>query len=562
MSIANMSVLLSLSLTAKTLAAVIEPPSVQSSLMKWQENQKVFMSEGVEKWKTNTPQKTDKSNSPTKIGRNIDGAKTMRNSDLILEKFSKESVRNDGTDNVRDDGKNQNRKFLEHRYMIREKIMHGNRLYDKAAPDLSNDDPADFVVGGIRTKNIYELNQPELLTARSQTIPWSGDFWATQNGGIGARYADEEFPSSKNWKENFDYITKLTYKDLIRPGLLQNPDHLSPAEKYDLITSSDGALTQYAWQEGKDYFERYGEVESWFGICHGWAIASFMEKRPKAAIEVPVQMPPLDESNEPQATTIRLNPADIKGLISQMWANGSFATRFLGGRCDIKEPVVDDETGRLLEKDCFDVNPMSWHLAITHEIGFQRTPFVIDASEDYEVWNQPAYEYKITYFNPISASETSDISKAIVPYKDWKKDPFKKWRKAGVHSLIGIAMDVTYRVETLATQTIIDDPGQDRSNTVRYLYDLELDKNGNLIGGEWYQRQHPDFAWSASSESFPVSVGDFEIENLDWKPLSETMPKAWEDNIIKASKNGSIPRSILEKMIEASANQELPAPIE
>ena len=38
------------------------------------------------------------------------------------------------------------------------------------------------------------------------------------------------------------------------------------------------------WSEGKQYWERYGSVETWMGICHGWAAASFMMDRPQKKV--------------------------------------------------------------------------------------------------------------------------------------------------------------------------------------------------------------------------------------------------------------------------------------
>jgi hypothetical protein len=38
-------------------------------------------------------------------------------------------------------------------------------------------------------------------------------------------------------------------------------------------------------QAGAEYAERDGTVPSWFGICHGRAPASFMEKRPFKSVK-------------------------------------------------------------------------------------------------------------------------------------------------------------------------------------------------------------------------------------------------------------------------------------
>jgi hypothetical protein len=38
-------------------------------------------------------------------------------------------------------------------------------------------------------------------------------------------------------------------------------------------------LTQANAEGGRYYYENYGNVEAWMGICHGWAPASYMMKR-------------------------------------------------------------------------------------------------------------------------------------------------------------------------------------------------------------------------------------------------------------------------------------------
>ncbi|MBK7961719.1 MAG: hypothetical protein IPK04_11300 [Bdellovibrionales bacterium] len=72
------------------------------------------------------------------------------------------------------------------------------------------------------------------------------------------------------------------------------------------------------------------------GICHGWAPASYMVPRPLSSIEVP--------SFDGQKK-IKLNPAELKGLISQQWAQNPVNSRFVGQRCDSKNPQ-QDENGR------------------------------------------------------------------------------------------------------------------------------------------------------------------------------------------------------------------------
>ena len=42
----------------------------------------------------------------------------------------------------------------------------------------------------------------------------------------------------------------------------------------------------------------------------------------------------------------------------------------------------------------------------------------------------------------------------------------------------------------------------------RYLYTLELDSTGKIIGGEWHQNAHPDFLWLAPPGTRAVATGE------------------------------------------------------
>lgn len=57
-------------------------------------------------------------------------------------------------------------------------------------------------------------------------------------------------------------------------------------------------------------------------------------------------------------------------------------------------------------------------------------------------------------------------------------------------------MNVKYGVEVDPRQREEDSVQYDRSHEANYIYDLELDAKGNIIGGEWYNLYHPDFIWT------------------------------------------------------------------
>jgi hypothetical protein len=119
-------------------------------------------------------------------------------------------------------------------------------------------------------------------------------------------------------------------------------------------------------------------------------------------------------------------------------------------------------------------------------------------------------------------------------------------------------MDLSYRIETAPTTAIIDSEYYDQALSTRYIYDLELDEQGNIIGGEWYQSKHPDFIWTPRLGSLPRSVSDSSIQSISWDPEREEMPKEWQEGNKTAARQGQIPRAILERLLLSVSKPPLP----
>jgi hypothetical protein len=370
------------------------------------------------------------------------------------------------------------------------------------------------------------------------TNPWSGYYWATYLGQLGYRYADALNPKELDWKKNYTFI-------LERPASSMGEnerDSLSPSEKYDLLVGdSNQTMTKQMWGEGQGYYEHYGTVESWFGLCHGWAVAAIEDLKPKRFIEVKGAL----------GDKIRFYPSDLKALSTAMWANGSFNTLYLGGRCNDKNPATD-ENGRIISPDCFDTNPGVWHISVVNHVGIRSRSFVFDATYDYQVWNQPIQSYRVQYFNPLTRQPVSQLGEASVLLKDFTSDKFKKYRSAKTHSIVGVSMEVTYVRENMPYHEMDYDEAQDVTTTVQYVYDLELNEQGVVIGGEWYQNAHPDLMWKSSLNERAVSVEDYRLSG-DWS-AGAAVPVAWARAARSASRYGQPISKIIDSMLK-QANQ-------
>lgn len=376
--------------------------------------------------------------------------------------------------------------------------------------------------------NIEEMENKNLLKKNLSVSPWSDSYWPLFEGGLGDRFDDPNMNFS-NWKDARDYVTKNTAKKLIKKKLF---DKLSPSEKYDLLLGLEKEnLTQASWGEGEEYFREYGNVETWMGLCHGWAAASMMMPDPKKKVEV-----------NTKSGVLTFYPSDIKGLGTLLWAKGEFQTRFVGGRCDVKGPTTDI-MGRPEEVDCLDNNPGTWHLAIVNQIGVFDRSFVMDATYDYQVWNQPVYGYEYSYYNPKTKKESRSLRDAIIKKSEWKLDKRKEVRAPETKSIVGIKMQVTYVTENKASK---QENQATNYSTVEYLYDLELDSQNAIIGGEWYSSKHPDFLWVAERDSFPSTFEDSPDEFVDLNNLSSDILEKAKINARYYLPVGAVVRELFE----------------
>jgi hypothetical protein len=368
-----------------------------------------------------------------------------------------------------------------------------------AAPTEANQINA-FVYNPNVNKNLFAMEQAGQLQAAVPNAPWSDSYWPMKFGLLARRWGDKGFPGSDVWLENFNYY-------LAHPTSSVPVAQLSPAEKYDLLMGDSAlTLTSSQWGAGKFHHDKKGSVPQWAGLCHGWSPASIMVPNPKKTIV----------AVSPSGQSIPFYPSDIKALAALSWGEASPRKRFVGTRCETAHPK-EDQVGRVLNEGCFDVNPATWHMAVVHQIADMKRSFVMDATFDLEVWNYPVYSYKYTYFNPQTLATSTTLAGATVKTGDFTIDKFRSYRSPLAKYVVGIAMDVNYSIPTQPSTKPIPVP---LFHAVKYVYDLEIDENGTILGGEWYSNFHPDFLWNPLPDSHPLSYGE----------LAMPAPVAWDGN--------------------------------
>ena len=181
----------------------------------------------------------------------------------------------------------------------------------------------------------------------------------------------------------------------------------------------------------------------------------------------------------------------------------------------------------LLTTGCRDVNPMTYHLALTKLIKERKTGFVFDRMRSSQVWNQPVFGYEMTYL-PIRLNakdptgNTLSVAGEPVAISE-VNDPFAAYRAHGTAYLVTVAVAALYGVENGPMTSYKKDGSDEASDRLSTTYTLELDSQKNIIGGEWggvpdpnphspaeEQNRHliggdaPDFIWYFAPGSQPT----------------------------------------------------------
>ncbi len=349
-----------------------------------------------------------------------------------------------------------------------------------------------------------EANNPELMEfdfernfsalpqeGKLKVMPWSDDYWASINGGISYRWA---VPGE-------DEVSKIAYP-LVDPNKLSERDLflLSPSEKYDLfVGDTKFSLTNFerkrtkalAMIKGTPEFDPTVDIKDWEGICHAWAPATLGYKNPR-----PVYM------TGKLGHLIPFGASDIKALLSLNvdLSDKDTKTKFLGSRCNLDfQPLIKKfRNGEISEAElntkintdeCNDTNAGTFHIVLTNQIAKRNEGFIIDRTRDLEVWNQPVYGYKSqilgTQDGASPGAAPGTVKEVLV--------------ETTLLFIAEIHPTFSGRFNERAIQSIL------------YRYRLELNKVGEIIGGEWLSYERPDFIYK---QTVPGFTGFF-------KPLEE-----------------------------------------
>ena len=340
----------------------------------------------------------------------------------------------------------------------------------------------------------------ELLpeNARVSKEPWSGDYWPTYKGGITYRW---NMPTNNMVERvGYDLLTEEAIAETSSEDLAQ----LSPAEKYDLyVGDSQFSLTQFERDRtavmktipGSSVFDPDYKIPSWEGLCHAWAPATIAFESPN-----PVTVRSLDDKYD-----LSFGASDIKALLTYfVHYETQTSGYFLGQRCNaaFEEYQADYEAGTITLEElnrrkstsrCKGINPGSFHIVLANQIGLQDSAFVIDKTRDAQVWNQPVIAYDSVVFDTDRDGNPIEIYDSAA---------------SGTTKVVRVMTDMNYTTEIRHSFANTDHEPSELHES--YEYYLELDANGEIIGGEWLTENRPDFMWKHDLPYFSGLFGPLE----------------------------------------------------
>lgn len=387
-------------------------------------------------------------------------------------------------------------------------------------------------------RNIYDITNRGLMSGAAANRPWEGSFWPLIQGQIANIWQNKGLFHALDylsWKENYSDFKKRK-ANLLPLGIDMDEKQLArlaPSEKYDLLLGDtnydltnriwsfvetwgnqkiNGFLTKIDMPPGYRLPKANTRMAMWEGICHGWALAAGGYPEPVKTVHVTL----------PNGKRMPFYPTDIKALISLSFANSVVQNETLieGFRCNNKNPR-QDEYGRYIDQlpardeigilpRCADVHPAVWHLAVVNLMGVQKRSFVVEVDANAKVNNHPLAAYSFEYYNPQSG-RSGNLEKVMVPVEKYRRDPYLGSRHPDTRYIVGVDMRMKY-VDWVSPDDAKDDDMDSDGHIKKkdFLYDLELDAYGNIIGGQWRvnhvveyitrdsraSTNQPDFFWA------------------------------------------------------------------
>lgn len=289
---------------------------------------------------------------------------------------------------------------------------------------------------------------PKSKSLIGKDIPWTTTYWADFQSGVAHRWQN-------NFPEDFTYTPPSLER--LKKMIASEKNKLSPAEKWDILHSN----YDYPTVASERKRTKKDQV-SWAGLCHGWALSAISFEEPQSY-----------RLSNADGIELILNSTDIKALVSLATSEQAINDSLLLGTKCYRNGRVNRTN--LNTPECAGVNAGTFHLVMSNSIGLKQTPFLANISRDEQIWNHPMYGYESEVLSEAGPS-----------------------RNASFETVREIRVE-TFLYEVDMQDPLGPDPVQGTINhplkSEKYVYWLELNAQGNIVGGTWETFWHPGFIW-------------------------------------------------------------------
>ena len=164
---------------------------------------------------------------------------------------------------------------------------------------------------------------------------------------------------------------------------------------------------------------------------------------------------------------------------------------------------------------CQGVNAGAFHIAMANQLGIRKVGFQLDKTRDGQIWNQPTRGFKATITGTESPSRTSAPGTAKVALVEasleYGQDTDYGWTFWFPTLTNLFKIDNSFLAEYTKYMKMLVRIGDEKEmkaypyniiGVANYKYKLDLDSQGNVIGGDWLTLDRPDTLWMQSDVNF------------------------------------------------------------
>lgn len=370
----------------------------------------------------------------------------------------------------------------------------------------------------------FHLYDESLTEGESDVYVFASQWWPQAKNGTAWRWQPGSGQDYNNHGDRDRLSPIEKYDVLFNAGQTRNVPAVSHCEYRDFVQNGAdecevidrpaltvaGPATQWELQNQGTY-QTY-DPENWWGHCNGWASYATTEPLgfPARDVRVRVENGEIVEcTSASQEGCVLFKMADVEALMTELYFSDQ--ATFTGRRCNTAPDDIErDEFGRPTDPACRDLNPGSFHVAITGAFGrgarnlvdgreAEHPPFIIDYNYDHEIWNYPVVDYQILSQETVTEEEAQQLVGAAGSNYQFNAAA-TQFRRVNLrfHMISdGVpASQLGLRADLRNIQPV----------PVDLHYVLELDASGRILGGEWTEAPtafvnskelHPDFVWMA-----------------------------------------------------------------